>query len=172
MKMSIESIRKAVKRMIKEMKPEYHLTLTFPKGITESEGMELLNLFTRKVNRKFFRESYKKMKHSMGGVAIREFSYYMGTPHFHMVISGFGNTKSRLLKIIKSVVKYIRKISGKNRSYIADFKLQDYTDARLEDYLTKQFRFESYDKAFDSIGILGFGDVAFGKSVFGEQKYY
>jgi len=158
---------------------KYHLTLSMREETSESQCRNLLNEALKHLNRRIYKGRYLKGKSNLEGLAIREDTLGYNTEHYHLLIlhGDWVPEYDRMNHLVRGQVMYfdhdqVRKINKKNR--ITSYKLQKYFnegDDGLESYLTKQFEFLSnpFQKAFDSIGILGNGKVAFGREFFRVQ---
>ena len=170
------SIKKEVVKWLSKQHIKYHLTITFPKFTDEVWTRRLLNTFIRNLNRAIYKKRFSENKSCLKGFVIRERSAKMMTDHYHILLSDHGwlPTADKMEHLIDKQVKFLKtdlKTGQKKKYYIQDCLLQNYYnhgDDGLENYVSKQFEFLLIDiqKIKDSIGLLGFGEVAFGRDQF------
>lgn len=155
---------------------KYQLTITFPKFTDEVWTRRLLNTLIKNLNRSIYKKRFSESKSCIKGFAIRERKKEMMTDHYHILFvdDGWLPDEERMKHLIDKHVNLLKidpKTGKRRKHYIADAFLQNYYnlgDDDLEIYLSKQFEFLSVDiqQALDSIAVLDFGDVAFGRDTF------
>ncbi|NQV70911.1 MAG: hypothetical protein HQ498_12870 [Pseudohongiella sp.] len=164
----------------------YVLTISFPNRTNHYQTRRLLNLFLKHLNRKIFKNRYRRGLSFIEGFAVREPTPTEDTDHYHILIFDEGKwlpDKERFEELILKEAARFREDRrdigdrkkcrfGRKLNYIKTVDLQDYYNIfesnLAERYTTKNFGrvHIPWDIANDSIGLLTKGDVEFGRRHF------
>lgn len=170
-----EEIKSQCVRWLARFDTKYHLTLNFPKDTNEYWTRRLLNQSLKHLNRSIYKDRYSRGESYLEGFAVRERTFAMNTDHYHILIHDgpFVPGALAIENRMRKQVEYTKRnsIRGLRKNHLAGYKLQPYINEGndgLENYLTKQFEWLSnpVQKAHDAIGILGSGEVMFGRFSF------
>lgn len=151
---------------------KYHLTITFPQGISRKFAISALDALLKKINSRLDRY-YMKKKRFLKGFAIHEYQKN-GTSHFHIaliddtaLLPGFHTLDALISKCIQSLKKKgdYRQLIG-NQCWVLQ-KYYNHGDDALENYLNKNFCKPTISslEAYASVGFIGRGGVSFGDEI-------
>lgn len=153
-------------QFLQNIDAQYHLTVTFSYGTTQSKCREHLNQILKFANLRIYKKRYSRGESYLNGVAVMEDTKQMDSVHFHVLIKSAEHLpdKNRMLKILADS---INSSNQGERFKIETFQIDDYYpsfNTSVENYDTKNFmRLSNIQNVRDRFGLLSGDGVLFGE---------
>lgn len=162
--MQTKSCKKHWVEFIGEMQPEFFLTLTFIRPLSDSDATKAVGHFLRMLLACAPRKTKKNITGVISAERSRNSNLHLGHYHFHIVLKGLkADLLTPLLWLSKAAIKCankLRTLAGISLCNTSNVDVQEVYDAAgLARYLTKDVRYP-FDSLATNVWLFDFKGIA------------